>query len=128
ELWLMNGPARIGTVVPSPAQAPGASWTLAGSADFDGDGVRDLLWRDETSFEIVIWYLDANVQLLRSGPTTPASVPAPWHIVAIGDYGKGGAGLPNTQDIVWQDETSRRVVVWHMDRTGTATSQVYATP
>lgn len=128
-VWLMDGHRRIGAVVPNPDQAADANWRLAGSEDFDGDGLRDLLWNNETSGNLVIWYLDGALTRTRAAFTSPASVgDAGWRVVAVGDYGKGAGGVLGSADIVWQNDNSRKLVVWHMDRGGVRTSGVFTSP
>jgi hypothetical protein len=34
----------------------------------------------------------------------------------------------NSPDIVWQNDTSRKIVVWHMDPQGRRTSGTFTTP
>ena len=44
-IWFMNG-AQVGAIVGS-ARSP-STWTVAGVADFNGDGKGDILWRDDS--------------------------------------------------------------------------------
>ena len=65
--------------------------------------------------------------------TTPASVGNNnWRVVAVGDFGKGPAqtGTPvlERQDIVWQNDTSLKIVVWHMDQAAQRTGGVFTNP
>lgn len=128
-VWRMDGNAKIGNIVPTPDQAVNANWEVAGTADFNNDGFRDVLWYNQTSGNIVIWYMDAAVVRITGGFTTPSSVGSTaWRVVAVGDYGKGPSGVLNTTDIVWQNDSSHRLVVWNMDFTGTRTSGGFTTP
>ena len=51
-----------------------------------------------------------------------------WKALAVGDYGKGPGGVYDAQDIVWQNDTSKRVVIWYMDHAGNRTSGTFTTP
>ena len=42
----------------------------------------------------MIWYMDASVHRITGNFTTPSSVGNNnWRVVAVGDYGRGAAGL-----------------------------------
>ena len=51
-----------------------------------------------------------------------------WRVLAVGDYGKGAGGMYDTQDIVWQNDTSKKIVVWHMDLAANRTAGEFFTP
>jgi len=133
-IWLMNGATRASTRIPSPSQAADANWGVVGAADFDNDTLPDLLFYNQTSGSLVIWYLDAN-QVRRTGAfTTPASVGSNvWRAVSVGDYGRGAPGASGpapwgSPDIVWQNDVSKKLVVWHMDFAGRRVSGTFTTP
>jgi hypothetical protein len=127
-VWLMDGPAKIGSIVPSPDQAVDANWGVAGAADLNGDGHRDLLWYNQTTGKIVAWYMDGAMVRLTGAFTNPPGVGNNnWKVVALSDYGRGG-GPAGTHDIVWQNDTSLNVVVWHMDLAGNRTSGGFTNP
>ena len=88
---------------------------------------------NQTTGKIVLWYMDAAVVRTTGLFTTPASVGNNnWRVVAVGDFGKGPAqtGTPvlGTQDIVWQNDTSLKMVVWHMDHATQRTGGAFTTP
>ncbi len=128
-IWTMIGNAKVGNIIPSPDQAVDANWEVAGAADFNGDGNRDLLWYNQTSGKLVLWFMNASVVRITGQFTSPASVGNNnWRALAVGDYGKGPGGLYDTQDIVWQNDTSKKIVVWFMDLAGNRTSGTFTTP
>ncbi len=128
-IWTMNGHAKIGNIIPSPAQAVDANWEVAAAADFNGDDHRDLLWYNQTSGKIVLWFMDASVVRITGQFTNPATVGNNnWRVLAVGDYGKGPGGVYDTQDIVWQNDTSKKVVVWFMDLAGNRTGGTFTVP
>lgn len=125
-IWTMNGSAKVGNIVPSPDQAVDPNWEVAGATDFNGDGATDLLWYNRTSGKIVMWFMDSSVVRITGQFTNPASVANNnWRALAVGDYGRGAGGLHGTQDILWQNDTSKRVVVWYMDQAGNRTSGAF---
>ncbi len=128
-VWTMNGSAKIGNIIPAPDQAVDANWEVAGATDFNGDGNRDLLWYNQTTGKIVLWFMNASVQRITGQFTNPASVGNNnWKVLAVGDYGKGAGGVYDTQDVVWQNDTSKKIVVWFMDLAGNRTNGTFTTP
>ncbi len=128
-IWTMSGNAKLGNIIPSPDQAVDANWEVAGAADFNGDGQRDLLWYNQTSGKIVLWFMNAAVQRVTGQFTNPSTVGNNnWKVVAVGDYGRGPAGVYDTQDVVWQNDTSKKIVVWFMDLAGNRTNGTFTTP
>ena len=89
------------------------SWTLVGTGDFNGDGLRDLLWYGRN--HLAVSYLDASLVVTGGDSIALAFADLGWRPVAIGDYGKGTGGAFDTQDVVWQNETTNGLRVWHMD-------------
>jgi hypothetical protein len=68
-VWLLDGPHVIGSGVPG---AAGTDWTVAGMADFNGDGKGDVLWR-HTSGTVAVWLLNGPSVIatgVQGGATT----------------------------------------------------------
>ncbi len=128
-IWTMDGATKVSNIIPNPDQAANANWEVAAAADFNADGARDLLWYNQTSGNIVLWYMNASVVRLSGVFTNPPSVGNNnWVVRAVGDFGKGAGGVYDTQDIVWQNATSKKIVIWHMDHAANRTSGVFAAP
>jgi hypothetical protein len=91
------------------------------TADFDGNGSRDLVWQHQADGRIAVWYMN-GLSLVAGVATNPARVPdTNWKIRAVGDL--NGDGHP---DLVWQYVTDGRVSAWLMNgitqTTGTSLS------
>jgi hypothetical protein len=129
-IWTMNGPNYTGTITPSPAQAVDGNWAVVVASDLDRDGNIDLLWYNSTSGKIVRWLMDANVQRLTGGFTTPSSAGNNnWKVVAAGEYKRlVGASAADGVDIVWRNETSGKLVEWLMDASGTRVHGAFTAP
>ena len=128
-IWTMNGTVKAGNILPSPDHAVDGNWEIVGARDFDGDGNTDLLWYNGTSGKVVIWRMDASVVRLSGSFTTPANAgDNNWRVVATADYGKGVGGVLQTPDLLWRNASSGRLVIWHLDWSGTRTAGLFTTP
>ncbi len=128
-IWTMNGRTKLGNIIPSPDQAVDVNWEVAAVADYNRDGSLDLLWYNQTSGKIVLWFMNSAVVRITGQFTNPATVGNNnWRVLAVGDFGKGPGGVYDTNDVIWQNDTSKRVVVWFMDLAGNRTSGTFITP
>ncbi len=121
-VWFMNGVTRTG--VANLPRLSSLDWKIVDTADFNGDGKRDILWRcttaGATQGQNVVWYMDG---VTRTGAAyLPRLNHLDWNIVGCGDFNGDGK-----TDILWRytaDDASRgQNVVWYMDgtaRTGVA--------
>jgi len=71
--------------------------------DFDGDGRTDILWRDSSSGQNAVWYMDGTT---HTGDGSIQSVPVNWQIVGAGDF--NGDVKP---DILWRDSATGQIVI-----------------
>jgi FG-GAP-like repeat len=103
-LWGMNGATINSSQAPTingMTVTPGASWSIAGIGDFDGDGNADILWRSADG-SVTAWLL--NGATITSGDAVTfngaaVSVEASWHVVDVGDFdGDGNA------DVLWRND------------------------
>lgn len=82
----------------------------ARAADFDGNGKADLLWQDDKTRQVAVWFLDgpqgSHFQSFAwlANPGMPG-----WSVVATADFDGNG-----TSDLVWQNDSTRQAVVWYM--------------
>jgi len=97
-----------------------ASWTVAGTGDFNDDGNPDILWRNSNG-EVVIWFLNGSNAV--ASRASLGVVPLSSTIQAVGDF--SGAGY---SDILWRDANGD-VQIWFMNgSTVTAKSDLGAVP
>ncbi len=134
-VWALVGATKIGNVIPSPDQAVDANWEVEAALDFNRDGNRDLLWYNSTSGRIVTWNLDHLMVRSDGNFTNPmAAGDNNWQVVAGGDYGVGPDGpdaaapVVGSNDLVWRNATSGKLVVWHLDLHRQRTAGVFTTP
>ncbi|MBF0537214.1 MAG: peptidoglycan DD-metalloendopeptidase family protein [Nitrospirae bacterium] len=107
-IWLMDG---TGTKIKSAnlvINAVPADWDIKATEDFDGDGKTDLLWQNNTTGDVVIWFMDGS-KIASSGYVARA-VPSNWRIQATADYNGDGK-----TDLLWQDTITGDVYVQLID-------------
>ena len=83
--------------------------------DFNRDGKRDLVWRNQATGENVIWYMDGAD---RTGSAKlPEVTNLDWEIVGTGDANKD----QNT-DIYWRNQATGKNVIWYMNKNNLVSS------
>lgn len=114
EFWLMNGTIRLGAPVPL-AHAPPLPWKPVATADFNGDGQADILYREDTASRLAKQRL--RVWTLKGLSHSDTLVPKPdfaensnWYVAAARDMDGDGH-----TDLLWFNRDSGRVVYWLMD-------------
>jgi len=86
-------------------QEANAAWSIVGQGDFDGDGVRDLVWWNSRTGQVYIMLM-ATTTAVKGGDILTTEPDSHWRIVATGDINGDGKS-----DLIW----------WHQ-----VTGQVYA--
>jgi hypothetical protein len=107
-MWFMAG-----TTISSASGVanPGGTWTVAGTGDFDGDGMSDIVWRD-SSGNTAVWLMNGANIAMAGGLGNIAA----WSIVQIGDY--NGDGM---SDLLWRDGNGN-TAMWFMNGVTIATT------
>ena len=96
--WLGNANGGFTSNYANTAISVPTSWQVVGTADFNGDGKTDILWRN-SSGTIVDWLATANGGFTSNYANSAANVPTNWHVVGTGDFNGDGY-----QDILWRDD------------------------
>lgn len=130
QIWSLKNAVYQATLTPNPAQAVDTNWRVVATLDFDNDGRRDLLWYNRTSGRIVFWYLDGALQRFAGRfASPPAAGDNNWTVVAAGDWGNGAsASSVRANDLLWRNATSGRMVMWHLDPSGTRLAGSFTSP
>ncbi|MFN7171780.1 MAG: WD40 repeat domain-containing protein [Fimbriimonadaceae bacterium] len=88
-------------------QPPAFSWQIRGAADFDGNGVTDLLWFNTADGMVAIWLRDENGDVI--GTPIVGSAAAGFEL-----RGSGSVTGGPTQDLMFQN-ASGDVYIWTLD-------------
>ena len=71
---------------------------IAGTGDFSGDGLDDILWRRENG-ELTNWLGSAATGFVENHHAMAVMVPLAWHVVGTGDFNNDGH-----DDILWRND------------------------
>ncbi len=96
--------------------------TLAARAarDFNADGRSDILWRNGTTGESVIWLM--NGAAISSSVTFATVADLNWSIAGVGDFNGDGKS-----DILWRNRATGENVIWLMNGAAIASAAMFAT-
>src|SRR5262245_21664404 len=90
----------LGTLVCCAASFIAASFfgaAFAATHDFNGDSRSDILWRNDITGEVVIWFINGPFVV---GGGSLGSPPNPWAILGQRDFNGDGFA-----DILWRNAT-----------------------
>lgn len=109
-IWLMVGTelSLTGPAFPGPL---GSGWSHDGSADFNADGMADLLWHNTTTHTAAVWLMNGTAPLLL-GPALPPPFGEGWIAEKSGDF-----NADSMADVLWVNHTSHLVSVSLMSGT-----------
>jgi serralysin len=102
---MMNGTKVISS---GPLGSLALKYSLVGTGDYNGDGMADLLWRDDAG-NTSIWFMNGIEVTSGSGISGAPAKDTHWSVVGTGDFNGDG-----TSDIVWRDDTGN-TEIWLMN-------------
>jgi hypothetical protein len=105
-MWLMNGT----TPVVKKAIGGGLDWRLVQTAadyDANGDGRTDLIWRQASTSDMVVWLMKGTASTGNFGLADGDG----WQLVATGNFDADGTGI---SDLLWRDTATGKVSQWLM--------------
>ena len=78
--------------------------------DFNGDGKTDILWRNKSTGQDVVWLMNGTTYITYV--ELPQVTDTNWQIVGTGDFSGDGK-----TDILWRNKSTGQDVVWLMNGT-----------
>jgi FG-GAP-like repeat/Bacterial pre-peptidase C-terminal domain/FG-GAP repeat len=96
----------------APSVGPNSPWKVVGTADFNGDGQADLLWRNQASDQTSIWYFNGTTYTGGEAVKNPLVVGAnsAWKIVGVTDFNGDGQ-----TDVLWRNQATDQTAVWYFN-------------
>jgi hypothetical protein len=93
-----------------------ASWDIAGTGDFNGDGKSDILWHNMNG-DTSIWLMTGSGSQVQVSSTADLGfIPTSWNVAITGDFNGDGKS-----DILWSNSNGD-TSIWFMN--GTSVSSV----
>jgi hypothetical protein len=114
--WTADGTTVTSSRYLIPNQTGDTNWTMVGSADFDGEGSRDLVFQ-HTNGTLGLWYMNGNT-LNHAAYLSPARVDPGWRVVAVADFNKDGK-----PDLLFQHRDGT-IQVWTMNGAGLVSASI----
>ena len=133
--WFMNGTA-VETGAYLSASMADTRWQVRGAEDFNGDGVPDLLWHNQVTGQLYVWFL-ATSPPDRRGTGVPTPTPtvvggsylspskvadANWQVRGVADFDGNG-----TADLLWHNQQTGALFAWFLG-TGMLDTDAVMTP
>jgi hypothetical protein len=105
----MSGTSMSGGSYVVPNKVP-SDWRIVGAADMNADGQADLVWRQQTTGDLYVWFMGPGTTATAGTSLSPSRVPPSWTISAIGDFNGD-----DRADLVWQNLTTGHLYIWFMN-------------
>ncbi len=109
-LWRMSD-TRVSSNVDLSLSDANLAWQVRTTADMNGDGISDLVWQNNATNAISVWYMQ------RSGVLKQANLPTPgqgFKVIGSGDFNQDGI-----QDLLLQNSLTGQNQVWYFQQSPT---------
>jgi hypothetical protein len=91
-------------------------WSIAATGDLNRDGRTDVLWQNDTTQQVTVWYMGGpGGNTMTSFAWVAMSGTAGWRLASVADINRDGV-----LDILWQHNSTAQLIVWYMGGAGGA--------
>jgi len=121
SIWYLSGTNGT-TLLSAPVFGyPISGWRVVGTGDFDRNGIPDIVFQNQTTYAISVWYMATADSMVPKAAPVIGTAAAGWRVRGISDFNRD-----SWADIVFQNEITNAVSVWYM--TGSAGAQIGSSP
>jgi hypothetical protein len=107
QIWYMGG-GRTPTILSAATVSGSTSWRIVTAADFNQDGIPDLVWQNPATGVVQIWFMSGSNGATTLG-TAQVIASNAWYVVAAADFNKDGV-----PDLVWQQPGGATIQYWYL--------------
>jgi len=121
-VWFMDGVTYQSHQSLSIPTISDTNWKIVGIGDFNGNGKPDLVWQNDATGEIAVWFMDGVTYQSHQSFSIP-TVNTNWKIVGVADFNDNGK-----PDLVWQNNVTGEIAIWFMDGVTYQSHQSFSIP